>query len=190
MGKRFNSPNDLTIAPNGRVYFSDPRYVGKEPIELAGQHVYRIDTDGSVTAVVTDVKKPNGLAISPDGSTLYVAESNPGGDQLLLAYAIKPDGSVGPQRRLHDFGKKRGIDGMCCDTAGNIYGAAGSNEDGGVYVFSHNGKKVAFVPVPETPTNCVFAGKDRNVLYITAGKSLYRIRLNATGFAAFWPSEQ
>jgi gluconolactonase len=188
-GKRFNSPNDLTIDRKGRVYFSDPRYVGDEPREIDTESVYRIDPDGTVTQIITDVQKPNGILLSPDMKTLYVADSNPKGNQHLLAFPLKEDGSVGPKKLLHDFGKQRGIDGMCCDAKGNVYGAAGSGKTGGVYVFSPEGKQLAFIPVPETPTNCVFGGKDRKDLYVTAGKSLYRIKLNVEGFAVFWPKE-
>jgi gluconolactonase len=188
-GKRLNSPNDLTIDTKGRIYFTDPRYVGNEKREIDTESVYRIDPDGTVTQIITDVKKPNGIILSPDMKTLYLAESNPGGDQLLLAFALREDGTVGPKRLLHDFGKERGIDGMCVDAKGNVYGAAGQGRAGGVYVFNPEGKQIAFVPTPETPTNCVFAGKDRNWLYVTAGKSLYRIHLKVEGFAVYWPKE-
>src|SRR5206468_8046654 len=121
-GKRFNSPNDLTIDSKGRIYFSDPRYVGDEKRELDHESVYRIDPDGTVTRVTTDTAKPNGLAISPDGKTLYVAESN--GDKKLArelrAYPIKDDGSLGAGKKLHDFGEERGIDGMTVASDGTI----------------------------------------------------------------------
>jgi gluconolactonase len=188
-GKRFNSPNDLTIDTKGRVYFTDPRYVGAEPREIDTESVYRVDPDGTLAQIITDVQKPNGIVLSPDMKTLYLADSNPSGRQHLLAYPLKADGTVGQKRLLHDFGKGRGIDGMCVDEQGNIYGAAGSGKSGGVYVFSPAGKQLPFIPVPETPTNCVFGDKDRRTLYITAGKSLYRIRLAVRGFAVFWPKE-
>jgi gluconolactonase len=188
-GKRFNSPNDLTIDTRGRVYFTDPRYGGDEPREIDTESVYRIDPDRGVTRIITDVEKPNGIALSPGMKTLYVADSNPRGKRQLLAFSLKPDGSVGPKQVLHDFGKDRGIDGMCVDMEGNIYGAAGQAKTAGVYVFSPAGKRLAFIPVPETPTNCVFAGQDHKTLYVTAGKSLYRITLNLPGFAVFWPKE-
>ena len=76
---------------------------------------------------------------------------------------------------------------MSVDILGNIYGAAGSGARGGVYVFSPEGKQLAFIPTPEDPTNCVFGGKDRKTLYVTAGKSLYRVELKLPGFAVFWP---
>ncbi|HZT80983.1 MAG TPA: SMP-30/gluconolactonase/LRE family protein [Gemmataceae bacterium] len=189
-GKRFNSPNDLAIDTKGRVYFTDPRYAGDEKRELDAESVYRIDPDGTVTRIITDVQKPNGIALSPDMKTLYVADSNPRGNQHLLAFPLRPDGTVGAKKLLHDFGKQRGIDGMCVDAKGNVYGAAGSGKAGGVYVFSPEGKQLAFLPVPETPTNCCFGGKDRKTLYVTAGKSLYRVRLNAEGFAVYWPKEK
>ena len=190
MGKRFNSPNDVTVDTRGRLYFTDPRYVGDEPRELDLESVYRVDPDGTLARIITDVEKPNGIILAPDMKTLYLADSNPKGNQHLLAFPLKDDGTVGAKRLLHDFGKQRGIDGMCVDLNGNIYGAAGSGKDGGVYVFSPEGKQFAFIPVPETPTNCVFGGKDRKTLYVTAGKSLYRIRLNTEGFAVFWPKEE
>src|SRR5262249_17953527 len=125
-GKRFNSPNDLTIDTKGRVYFTDPRYAGGEKREIDTESVYRINPDGKVTQIITDVQKPNGIALSPDMKTLYLADSNPRGNQHLLAFPLNADGSVGKKRLLHDFGKQRGIDGMSVDVQGNIYGAAGS----------------------------------------------------------------
>jgi gluconolactonase len=188
-GKRFNSPNDLTIDLKGRIYFTDPRYVGDEPREIDAEGVYRIDPDGTVTQIIGDVPKPNGIILSPDMKTLYLAESDPNGKRRLLAYVLNTDGTVSGRRVLHDFGKDRGIDGMSIDIKGNIYGAAGQGKTGGVYVFSPTGKRLAFIPVPETPTNCVFGGRDRKALYVTAGRSLYRIRVGIEGFAVFWPKD-
>lgn len=188
-GKKFNSPNDVTIDKKGRVYFSDPRYGGDEKREIDTENVYRIDPDGTVTQLITDVDKPNGVVVSPDMKTLYVADSSRTGKRLLLAYPLNEDGSVGTRKVVYDFGKGRGIDGMCADANGNVYGAAGQGSEAGVYVISPEGKKLGFIATPETPTNCVFAGKDRRILYITAGKSLYRVKLNAEGFAIFWPKE-
>src|SRR5262245_16176208 len=127
-GKRLNSPNDLTVDAKGRVYFSDPRYVGDEKRELDHESVYRIDPDGKVTRVVSDVTKPNGLVISPDGKTLYVAESN--GDKKKprepRAYPLSADGTVGAGKTLLDFGEGRGIDGMKVTTDGMIVATDGS----------------------------------------------------------------
>jgi gluconolactonase len=136
------------------------------------------------------VEKPNGIILSPDMKTLYLADSNPKGNQHLLAFDLKADGTVANKRKLYDFGKGRGIDGMCVDAKGRIYAAAGSGKTGGVYVFSPKGEKLAFIPTPELPSNCVFGDKDRKSLYVTAGKSLYRIKLGVRGFALYWPKEE
>lgn len=180
-GKRFNSPNDLTIDAKGRIYFSDPRYVGNEKRELDHESVYRVDPDGTVTRVVNDVTKPNGLAISPDGKTLYVAECGGKNARKLLAYPLKADGSVGKGRLLHDFGAGRCIDGMAVAADGTIVGAAGSKNVAGICFFSPEGKQIGFFRVPEGPSNCCFAGKEKKTLYITAGKSLYRVELTLAG---------
>src|SRR4051812_20425348 len=104
-GKKFNSPNDLTLDSKGRVYFSDPRYLGDEKRELDHESVYRVNPDGKVTRIIKDVTKPNGLVISPDGKTLYVAESNSGPKltRKLFAYPLDADGSVGTRKELFDF---------------------------------------------------------------------------------------
>src|SRR5262249_32716808 len=143
-----------------------------------------------VMQLITDLEKPNGIIIAPDMKTLYVANNVPRGKQQLVSYPLKEDGSVGPKKVLYDFGKERGIDGMSIDVKGNIYGMAGSGKTGGLYIISPEGKQLAFVPTPETPTNCCFGGKDHKMLYVTAGKSLYRMRVKEEGFALFWPKEK
>lgn len=182
-GKRFNSPNDLCLDRAGRIYFSDPRYVGNEPRELDHESVYRIDHDGKVTRVTTDTVKPNGVVISPDGKTLYVSDHSvdPKGGRRLVAYPLTADGSCGPRKELYDFGKERGIDGMTVTTEGMIVATAGNKDAGGIYFFSPAGKKLGFLPTPEDPNNCCFGGADRKTLYITAGKSLYRIQMAVAG---------
>ncbi|MGF1579257.1 MAG: SMP-30/gluconolactonase/LRE family protein [Gemmataceae bacterium] len=187
-GKRFNSPNDLTIDRKGRIYFTDPRYVGNESREIKTESVYRIGPNGEVTQLITDVKKPNGIVLSPDNKTLYLAENDPSGDRLLLAYRLKANGTVGAKNQLHDFGDGRGIDGMTIDIKGNVYATAGRGKNAGVYIFNPEGKLLIKIPTPETPSNCVFGGKDNRTLYITAGVSLYRIRLNVPGFAIYRPN--
>lgn len=182
-GKRFNSPNDLTIDAKGRVYFTDPRYVGREPRELDAESVYRIDADGTVTQIIKDVQKPNGIVLSPDQKTLYLADSNndPKGHRLLLAYPLNGDGTVGLPKKLVDFGADRGIDGMTVTAEGLIVATAGKGKTAGVSVFRPDGSKVAFLATPEDPSNCCFGGKELKTLYVTAGKSLYRVATNMTG---------
>jgi gluconolactonase len=195
-GKRFHSPNDLVIHPSGRVYFSDPRYVGTEPLELDQMSVYRVDPDGKVHRATTDIQKPNGLILSPDAKTLYVADTDNGATGLepagtppskplmtLNAFPVHADGSLGPKKVLVDFGQGTGTDGMTTDTAGRIYCAVRKDERHGIVVFSPEGRELAYIPTEPLPTNCTFGkGADSKSLYITAGTGLYRIRLLATGY--------
>jgi gluconolactonase len=184
-GKRFNSPNDVAVDSKGRVYFSDPRYVGDEPRELDFEAVFRVDPDGAVTRLETTAKKPNGLVVSPDQKTLYVAD-NGSARRVLLALDLDAAGVTSNPRVLYDFGDGRGIDGMTVTTDGRIVATAGTGAKGGVYVFTPAGTQVGFIPVPEPPTNVEFGGRDRKTLYITAGKSLYRIETTLTG-DRLWP---
>lgn len=195
-GKRFNAPNDLVVHPRGWVYFSDPRYIGSEPMELDHQSVYRYDPTGVVERVTTDITKPNGLILSPDAQTLYVAETDNGATGLeppgtapqpprytLNAFPIRPDGTLGPKHVLADFGAGGGIDGMTSDKQGHIYAAFRQEPRKGILAFDRNGKEVAHIPTEQLPTNCTFGvGHEARVLYITAGTGLYRIALNVEGF--------
>jgi gluconolactonase len=182
-GKRFNSPNDLALDAKGRIYFSDPRYVGSEMREIDSESVYRIDPDGTVTQIITDVEKPNGIVLSPDQKTLYLAENNndPKKKRQLLAYSLRDDGTVGDKKVLFDFGDDRGIDGMTVSSTGLILATAGKGKNAGLHVFTPEGKKLTMIPTPEDPSNCCFGGKDLKTMYITAGKSLYRIPLKISG---------
>jgi gluconolactonase len=175
-GKRFNSPNDVAVDAKGRVYFSDPRYVGDEPRELDFEGVFRVDPDGRVSRLETTATKPNGLVVSPDGKTLYVTDNGPD-RRALLAVDLDADGNVSNPRVLVDFGKNGGIDGMTVTTDGRIVAAMAQ----GAAVFAPDGKRLAMIPTPEPAANVEFGGDDAQLLYIMAGKSLYRIHTNMTG---------
>jgi gluconolactonase len=201
-GKAFNAPNDLVVHPKGWVYFSDPHYVGTEPLELNHMNVYRYDPDGKVHRATTDISKPNGVILSPDAKTLYVAETDNGVTGVapagtppksvrfsLNAFPIKADGSLETKRVLADFGKDGGIDGMTTDTDGRIYAAFRQEARKGILILSPEGKEVAHIPTDTLPTNCTFGkGSEQNMLYITAGSGLYRIKLNAAGYHPEWTS--
>jgi gluconolactonase len=205
-GKRFNAPNDLVIDRKGRIYFSDPRYLGDEPRELEHRAVYRIDRNGQVNEVTHEVEKPNGIALSPDERTLYVADHNNGTDKIdpdaappkkgamkVYAFPLGDDGLVnGPRKTLVDFGDENGCDGMTIDAKGHIYLTARSLKRPGVLVIDPTGKEVAFIPTGPSqpgakepvglPSNVTFGiGGEKNVLYVTVDKSLYRICLKVEG---------
>lgn len=193
-GNRFNSPNDLAIAPSGDVYFTDPRYVGDDPRDLDFEGVFLVKPSGATSIATRDVQKPNGILISQDGKTAFVADHPPEKqrERSLLRFEIAEDGTLTNKRVLHTFAG-RGIDGMTLDVEGNIYATAGSGADAGVYVFSPEGKQLARIALPGDPTNCVFGGGDEaNVLYITGAAptkaggatkyGLYRIALKKRGY--------
>jgi gluconolactonase len=180
-GKKLNSPNDLAIDALGRIWFTDPRYSNdRHTMELDHESVFRADPqpDGSWTIhrVTFDTTRPNGLLISPDQQTLYVAQSDYGADRKreLRAYPIDEDGSVGEYSVLHDFGPHRGIDGMVHDTEGNIIACAGWEQSGPgpmIYVFAPNGRVLQTNPVPsDRPTNCSWGGDNLSTLYVTTGE--------------------
>jgi gluconolactonase len=207
-GKKLNAPNDLCIDTKGRIYFSDPRYLGDEPREQQYRAVYRIDTDGKVVEVTHDVEKPNGVALSPDEKTLYVGDHNNGTDKIdptapppkigamkVFAFPLGPDGLVsGPKRTLVDFGAENGCDGMCVDVEGNIYLTSRSLKRPGLLVIDPSGKEIAFVPTGPPnqhgakepvglPSNCEFGiGPEKSTLYLSIDKSLYRIHLKVPGY--------
>jgi len=202
-GNRYNSPNDVVVGPNGRIWFTDPLYAPDRSImEHEHEAVYRIDADGKVTRVVTQpaIGRPNGLAVTPDGKTLYVIDSNyirPDGNRKIWAFDISADGSVGKQRLVYDFGRGRGGDGMRLDAKGNLWVAAGisaprtSNESAdvptGVYVISPQGDLLGRIPIPEDViTNLAFGGPDKKTLFVTAGKTIFKIPTAVSGYS-LWP---
>jgi gluconolactonase len=189
-GRSFNAPNDLALDEAGRIYFTDPRYFGHEPIEQPVMGVYRIDPDGTVSLLITDAGTPNGILVSPDQRTLYVASIDwPTKFALhaLLAYDLADDGSVASRKVVIEFAPDVGPDGMAMDVDGNLYLARPADVSG-IYVYSPDGRELARIPTPEPPTNATFGrGATGKTLYITAGASLYKIDLNKKGYhAARW----
>ena len=195
-GKPFNSPNDLSIDEQGRIYFTDPRYAGDEPVEQPIFGVYRIDPDGSVHLVVTDAGKPNGVAVSPDQKTLYVISHDNGamgsfpediplrsGNMALLAYDLSSDGTATFRKTLVDYAPQDGADGMIVDAEGNLYAAVRDETRPGVRVYAPDGKELAYVKTPDKPTNVAFGrGKSSGRLYITAENCLYSIEVLKEGY--------
>jgi gluconolactonase len=199
-GKRLNSPNDLAFDRRGRLWFTDPRYGDfRDDMELDHESVFRADPqpDGSWTLhrITFDTTRPNGLLLSEDEQTLYVAQSEYGTDRKreLRAYPIHPDGTVGAYGVLHNFYPHRGIDGMCLDDEGNIVATAGWEESGPgpmIYVFAPNGRVLETHPVPfDRPTNCTWGGSDLSTLYVTVGTGhLLAARTERRGALLYPPS--
>jgi gluconolactonase len=196
-GAKLNSPNDLCLDDAGRVYFTDPRYLGEEPRELEHQAVYRLDPGGTVLRITEDVAWPNGIALSPDGRTLYVTETP--GARAVLALPLGEDGLVAGPGRVVAPCPGYGCDGMTVDRDGNLYVTVRDPARPGVLVVAPDGAELGFLPTGPggqrsgravgLPTNATFgAGADSNQLYVTVDASLYRIRLLRHGLRA--PTEE
>lgn len=196
-GRRYNSPNDIAALSNGQIFFTDPCYGDRATMELDHESVYRIDANGKVTRLITqpEIQRPNGVAVSPDEKTLYVVDSCPiaGGNRKIWAFDLSSAGTVSGQRLIWDFAPGRGGDGMCVDSQGRLFIAAGilhprhgheTNEvSPGVHVFEPDGRSLGCISVPEDViTNCTFGGPDLRTLYITAGKTLWQIRVEVSGW--------
>ena len=174
-GKLLNAPNDVWLRPDGGVYFSDPFYKRdywkRGPSEQDVQGVYFWSPEKkALTRVVADMKQPNGLIGTPDGKILYIADI---GANKSYAYDIQPDGSLTNKRLFCELGS----DGMTIDTEGNVY-LTGK----GVTVFGKTGKQIDHIDVKEPWTaNVCFGGKDKDLLFITASKCLYSIKMKVKG---------
>lgn len=172
--KRFNQPNDLWIDPQGGVYFTDPKYgADDKEIDQDGMHVYYINPDhSSVIKVIDDFEKPNGVLGTPDGKTLYVTDAQAG---KTYQYAIQKDGTLANKTVFVELG----CDGMTIDVSGNVYLTPRGKK--AVEIFSPSGALLESIPVPESPSNLCFGGKENNQLYITARTSIYRANLDTKG---------
>lgn len=186
-GKRFNSPNDLCFDRAGNLFFTDPPYgLGRNAAaELGFNGVFRRATDGTVTVLARDLDRPNGIALSPDQKTLYVANSGdrPGMRTFLMAYALRPDGSVEAGRVLFDaepLRAQRGgglMDGLKVDARGNIWATG----PGGVLVLSPEGRHLGTILTGTATANCAFGGADGGTLFITANNMLLRVATRTKG---------
>ena len=180
-GQHFNSPNDLTVRADGNVYFTDPDWqLGERKSETGKTGVYRLLPDGVTVALVDDtLDKPNGIALSPDGNTLYVADFNGGGNKGRVgAYPVAADGSTGARSEFAPWVAVP--DGMTVDCAGNLYTT--SHECGVIGIYSPAGTQLGTIKVTTSLTNLAFGGVDGKTLYATAGKALYAIPMNLPGY--------
>jgi gluconolactonase len=186
-GKRLNSPNDGVFMSNGDLYFTDPPYgrmVKGKPGEFPDRDmdfcgVYRL-SKGKLTLLTKEMSKPNGIALSPDEKTLYVANSDPK-KAIWMAFPVKKDGTLGKGKVFFDstdqVGKKKGLpDGMKVDVKGNLFATG----PGGVLVFSPDGTHLGTIATGVPTANCGW-GDDGTVLYVTADKDLCRIKTKTKG---------
>ncbi len=177
-GKRLNSPNDLTVASDGTIYFTDPPYgVDKKNQQLDFLGVYRLSPDGRLTLLTKAFDRPNGICLSPGGSTLYVNDSQ---ETLIRAYDVTAEGGIENGRvfaRPRDEDADGTTDGMKVDANGNLY----TTGPGGIWVYRPDGTRLARIAVPKAPTNLAFGGPERRTLYITARSHVYRVSVNVPG---------
>jgi gluconolactonase len=179
-GKRFNSPNDVIIGPDGGIYFTDPTLdlVKGEKQEIPFQGVYRLDSNNEVRLLTKDLTQPNGLAFSPDGKSFYVDDSK---QRNIRVYDVGPDGSLTNGRIFGEEpgGKGDGVpDGMKVDKSGNLY-VTGPK---GIWVWDPQGHHLGTIAMPEQPANLAWGDADCGTLYITATTSVYRLKTKAHGF--------
>jgi gluconolactonase len=185
-GKPLNAPNDVVVASDGSVWFTDPgygilsNYEGRRATLELPTAVYRLDPEGGVAEpVIAELDRPNGLCFSPDESLLYVVDSG-STPKSIHVYDID-DGTVGSGRLFADM-SPGGADGVRCDTDGNLWAAA-SGGDGvdGVHVFAPDGTLIGQIVLPEICANLCFGGAVRNRLFMAASQSVYALYVNTTG---------
>jgi gluconolactonase len=174
-GKKLSSPNDVVVTRDGTIWFTDPPYglAGRKQ-ETPGNYVYRLDpVKKSTTAIVTDMPSPNGLCLSPDEATLYVANSAKPPE--IRAYAVS---TSAPFKGRVFVTLDKGIpDGIRCDALGNVWSSSGE----GVQIFASSGQRIARILLPESAANLAFGGPNGRTVFMTARTSLYAVDTLVSG---------
>ena len=170
-GKRFNAPNDIVVRRDGHVYFTDPLFTPLDQRDLDFYGVYHITPSGAIEAIARLQTRPNGIAISPDGNVLYVANTD---ERNVRAYDLDRDGRASHERVVIQ-NLAGGPDGMRVDAKGNIYLAAA-----GVQIYSPDGTQLGRLAVPVNPRNLAFGGSDLRTLYLV-GNSIFQVHVDTPG---------
>lgn len=193
-GHRLNSPNDLIVASDGAIWFTDPPYGILDDIEgyradseLGGCFVFRLDRTTGELAVVSDAMvHPNGLAFSPDEAVLYVSDTSgartPGGNHRILAFDVVDGGRRLGEPRAFVLMEPGFADGFRVDAEGNVWTSAGD----GIHVLDDRGTELGRILLPEVASNCAFGGPDGRRLFVTATSSLWAIQVGIRGAVTPW----
>lgn len=181
-GRRLNSPNDVVVAEDGAVWFTDPTYGisteyegARSPSEIGSRNVYRVDAGGGIAAVLTDLVQPNGLAFCPGGKALYVVDSGCR-PSALHAFEVVGGAALGA-RRLVSHCPDGTYDGIRVDRHGNIWAGTAA----GVDCLAPDGTLLGRIRLPETTANVCFGGVHRNRLFMCATRSLFSVFLDTNG---------
>ena len=187
-GRKFNSPNDVIIGPDGAIYFTDPTLdlPKGEKQEIPFQGVYRLGPEGHVQLLTKELSQPNGLAFSPDGKKFYVDDSE---QRNIRVYDFEASGSLKNGRIFGEEpgGKSDGVpDGIKVDQRGNLYVTG----PGGIWVWDSEGHHLGTINLPEQPANLGWGGADYSELYITATTSVYRVKTKTRGYVPYLTNPQ